>query len=163
LRLLVVRVILRFVRTLANLGDKDEILRRVQSVCANSPRQWGQDVCTPDDLPSGRRLSLVHGRDSSVSRYDASAALMKTVALWAPFRWPQGFKTAPEIDQEIDGTPPTIFEGDVAHLRDLIARFTRKPCDFDWPTHPHFGLLTEKEWMRLAYLHCDHHLRQFGA
>jgi hypothetical protein len=164
LRLLVVRVILRFVRTLANLGDKDEILRRVQSVRANSPRQWGKMSAPQMICHLGDGFHLYMGETAACpATTPLPAALMKTVALWAPFRWPQGFKTAPEIDQEIDGTLPTIFEGDVAHLRDLIARFTRKPCDFDWPTHPHFGLLTEKEWMRLAYLHCDHHLRQFGA
>ncbi len=29
-------------------------------------------------------------------------------------------------------------------------------------THPYFGNLTKWEWMRWAYLHADHHLRQFG-
>jgi hypothetical protein len=28
---------------------------------------------------------------------------------------------------------------------------------------PAFGALSTKEWGRVVYLHCDHHLRQFGA
>jgi uncharacterized protein DUF1569 len=29
-------------------------------------------------------------------------------------------------------------------------------------THPAFGPMTRTHWMRYAYLHTDHHLRQFG-
>jgi hypothetical protein len=152
------------VKSLANSRDKDEIRRRVRSVRQNSSRQWGkmsahQMIC---HLSDGFRLYMGEVR-ARPAKTPLPAAILKTVALWAPLKWPTGFKTAPEIDQEIDGTPPAIFEGDVADLEDLIARFTRKPQDFTWPLHPHFGFLTEKEWMRLAYLHCDHHLRQFSA
>jgi hypothetical protein len=40
---------------------------------------------------------------------------------------------------------------------------TRQPRDFQWQVHPQFGKMSEKEWMRLGYLHMDRHLRQFGA
>ncbi|HEV2663419.1 MAG TPA: DUF1569 domain-containing protein [Blastocatellia bacterium] len=29
--------------------------------------------------------------------------------------------------------------------------------------HPYFGAMSESQWMRWGYLHCDHHLRQFGV
>jgi hypothetical protein len=29
-------------------------------------------------------------------------------------------------------------------------------------SHPMFGGMTAKDWMRWGYLHADHHLRQFG-
>jgi hypothetical protein len=29
--------------------------------------------------------------------------------------------------------------------------------------HPIFGRLSPAAWLRWGYLHCDHHLRQFGA
>jgi Protein of unknown function (DUF1569) len=28
--------------------------------------------------------------------------------------------------------------------------------------HPLFGRMSASSWMRWAYLHADHHLRQFG-
>lgn len=151
-------------RTLSHSADKEQILSRLKTVGPGSPRKWGkmsahQMVC---HLSDGFRLYMGE-LQAQPAKMPVPASWMKTVALWAPFKWPTGFQTAPEIDQEIDGTVPAVFEGDVADLRDLIARFTRKPYDFAWPRHPHFGFLTEKEWMRLAYLHCDHHLRQFGA
>lgn len=90
-------------------------------------------------------------------------SLLKWLALWVPIPWPKGFKTAPEIDQQAGGTSPVDFANDMRQLRDLVDRFTRPPRDFQSPVHPHFGQLSDREWMRLAYLHIDHHLRQFGA
>jgi len=29
--------------------------------------------------------------------------------------------------------------------------------------HPIFGGMSERAWLRWAYLHTDHHLRQFGT
>ena len=77
--------------------------------------------------------------------------------------WPKGFKTVPELDQQVGGTPPVVFDNDVRGLRNLVDRFTGRPRDFKWQPHPQFGQMSEKEWMRLGYLHMDHHLRQFGA
>jgi Protein of unknown function (DUF1569) len=75
-----------------------------------------------------------------------------------------GIESVPELDQLTYGTPPSVFKNDVQELQELLDRFTRQPRDFSWPaTHPHFGAMSEAEWMRLAYLHMDHHLRQFGA
>jgi len=39
----------------------------------------------------------------------------------------------------------------------------KTPRDYSWGEHPHLGAMSEREWMRLAYLYADHHLRQFGA
>jgi hypothetical protein len=69
----------------------------------------------------------------------------------------------PEIDQEIDGTPPAEFDGDVTELRRLLQRFTRQPKDFAWRPHPIFGVMADRDWMRWGYLHMDHHFRQFGV
>jgi hypothetical protein len=30
-------------------------------------------------------------------------------------------------------------------------------------THPIFGALSARDWLRWGYLHADHHLRQFGV
>jgi uncharacterized protein DUF1569 len=89
--------------------------------------------------------------------------VVKWIALYAPMPWPHGVKTRPEVDQEIDGTPPDDFEGDRRRLVALIERFTAPANDAEFRPHPFFGDLSEAEWMRWGYLHCDHHLRQFGA
>jgi len=93
----------------------------------------------------------------------APRLLLKWVALWAPIPWPRGFRTMPEIDQNAGGTRPVEFARDRQQLRELIERFTEPPERFSTEPHPHFNPLSMAEWMRLGYLHADHHFRQFGA
>jgi hypothetical protein len=56
-----------------------------------------------------------------------------------------------------------VFAANLRELQNLVDHFARQPRDFEWQPHPHFGRMSDAEWMRLAYLHMDHHLRQFGA
>jgi hypothetical protein len=151
-------------KTLLNPADKQEILRRLDTIQPTSQRRWGSMsvhnmIC---HLSDGFRLYMGERPAEPVS-VPLPRVLVKWFALWAPVQWPQGFKTAPELDQQEGGTPPAEFAADTSDLRALIERFTRKPADYVPKPHPHFGSLTEREWKRLAYLHADHHLRQFGA
>jgi hypothetical protein len=77
--------------------------------------------------------------------------------------WPAGIATTPEVDQEGGGTRPIEFGRDVAVLDTLIARFAATPPRDLGPRHPIFGPMAGRDWLRWGYLHCDHHLRQFGA
>jgi hypothetical protein len=43
-----------------------------------------------------------------------------------------------------------------------LVTITTPASEFRWPAHPIFGKMSETDWMRWAYLHVDHHLRQFG-
>lgn len=151
-------------RTLVNTADKEEIIARLRQIHSDTPRRWGkmsahQMICHLND---GFRMYMglkpVPAVPISIPR-----SLLKWVALWAPIPWPKGFKTAPQLDQLSGGTPRVAFENDMEDLRSSIDRFTRQPKDFEHQLHPQFGRMSEKEWMRLGYLHVDHHLRQFGA
>ena len=151
-------------KTLLNPTDTQEILRRLDTIQPTSQRCWGSMsvhnmIC---HLSDGFRLYMGERPAEPVS-VPLPRVLVKWFALWAPVQWPQGFKTAPELGQQEGGTPPAEFAADTSDLRALIERFTRKPADYVPKPHPHFGSLTEREWKRLAYLHADHHLRQFGA
>jgi hypothetical protein len=76
-------------------------------------------------------------------------------------RWPPGIQTVAEFDQRTAGTPPGDFAADVARLEALLGEIA--PRDAPWPRHPIFGRMSQRAWLRWAYLHMDHHLRQFGA
>jgi Protein of unknown function (DUF1569) len=150
--------------TLSNPADKDEIIRRLRTIRPDTQRKWGkmsahQMVC---HLADGYRMYMNEKRVAPEAM-KIPRTILKWVAIWAPVPWPHGFKTATEIDQQAGGTQPAAFDADLQELQNLIERFTRKPREFQYQVHPHFGVLSEKEWMRLGYLHPDHHLRQFGA
>jgi hypothetical protein len=151
-------------KTFLKARDKEEIIARLNSVRPDSLRRWGkmsahQMIC---HLGDGFRLYM--GLIATAPPgFPYPSRVLKLASLWVPVPWPKGFKTMPEIDQEKCGTPSSEFQRDVEELRSLVDRFTRSPPDFQWPSHPYLGRMSEREWMRLGYLHSDHHLRQFGA
>ncbi len=149
-------------KTLGNPADKAEIFSRIEQLKPDSPRQWGkmtahQAICHLNDS----FLCRFGERSSTDNSNFFSRTVMKWFALEVPVPWPHGVKTMPENDQLIGGTPPVEFERDRVQLKALIERFCQS-LDNSSP-HPLFGQMTEAEWMRWGYLHCDHHLRQFGV
>lgn len=150
-------------KTMARPEDKAEIVRRLKSLRPDSSRRWGrmsphQMVC---HLSDAFRLVTLEKTASPATGF-AQSTVIKWIALYVPFPWPPGYPTRPEMDQEIGGTPPGAFYSDLAQLESLIERVTTAPKDYGWPAHPVFGGMSESAWMRWAYLHVDHHLRQFG-
>lgn len=151
-------------KSFLTLADKKEILERIRVIRPNSSRQWGrmtphQMVC---HLCDSFKFTLGEKENSSVSNL-LTRTVVKWIALYAPLQWPHGAKTMPEMDQEIGGTPPVEFEQDRLSLLTLIERFTTLTDGTLPPPHPYFGDMSAFEWMRWGYLHCDHHLRQFGG
>jgi len=149
-------------KTLLSPGDRNEILDRLAKVHPDRRPCWGtmsahQMVC---HLSDSFRASL-HEKHISPSSTFLQRTLLKWVALWVPLQWPRGITTRPEMDQRQGGTPPTEFASDLANLRILLERFCTSRGEF--APHAMLGQMSRTERMRHAYLHMDHHLRQFGA
>lgn len=151
-------------KSLSNSQDKAEIIMRLRKLQPTSQRSWGkmnahQAICHLSDAFKSRFGEKV----SSPADTWLTRTVMKWIALQSPLPWPHGVKTRPEMDQEIGGTPPLEFEIDRQQLELLIERFCQRSKDTSFHPHPHFGRMTETEWLRWGYLHCNHHLRQFGV
>jgi len=149
-------------KTLFNLPDRKEVLDRLNWVRPESQRRWGsmsahQMIC---HLSDSFRAALGEKRISQSTTL-FKRTIYKWVALWLPFHWPHGIKTRPEMDQHQGGTPPTEFASDLEKLRILFDRFCTSEVEF--APHATVGQMSRSERMRHAYLHMDHHLRQFGA
>lgn len=151
-------------KSFLNPADKKETLERLSKIQPDSQRRWGrmnahQMVC---HLSDSLRFSLGERSAGSVENF-LTRSLMKWVALYLPLPWPRGVPTRPEMDQQAGGSEPVEFERDRQELEKLIERFIERPEGFEFGRHPFFGKMTEFEWMRWGYLHCDHHFRQFRA
>jgi Protein of unknown function (DUF1569) len=151
-------------KNLRDAINRNEILQRLEKIQPGSERRWGR-------MPAPQMIAHVNDAFRmfmGIRKVSAPAAwyrrgLLRFSALWVPMPWPHGFRARPELDQNLGGSPPREFAADMQELRGLIKCFAREPRDFEWQTHPNFGRLSERDWMRLGYLHTDHHLRQFGA
>jgi hypothetical protein len=87
--------------------------------------------------------------------------LMKFAALRLPFEWPKGkAETTPELKRMLEEESTATFGelvDEAVRTMEAVASGARHE-----PSHPFFGEMTAKDWMRWGYLHADHHLRQFG-
>jgi hypothetical protein len=113
-------------------------------------------------LSDACRMALGEKQVSSASG-PLQRTFWKWFALYLPMRWPSGILTRPEIDQSAAGTAPATFADDVDQLEALFDRIATRDRHTPWPEHPLFGRMSAAAWLRWAYLHADHHLRQFGA
>lgn len=149
--------------TFARDRDVRDIVRRLQTITPDRERRWGrmtahQMVCHLADacrMATGERR--VRPASSPLPR-----TLVKWIALHVPVRWRSGIATVPEADQMVLGTRPTEFSRDLGEAIALLESIAARR-DASWPVHPIFGRMSEAEWLRWAWLHTDHHLRQFGA
>jgi hypothetical protein len=151
------------VKTLARGEYRAELLQRLRRARPDSRRQWGrmnahQMVCHLTDCS---RMALGQKRTSDASSM-LSRTVIKWLALYVPIQWRPGIVTTPEVDQEVDGTKPTDFGADLKEAEDLLALVASRGASARWPVHPVFGRMSGTDWLRWAYLHTDHHLRQFG-
>lgn len=151
-------------KTLDDPNSRTEIAERLKKLTPDSPRQWGK--MTPNQmichLSDAFRTALNQRTVKSIAN-PFSRTVMKYFALYAPLRWPHGLPTMPENDQMKDGTPPDVFHSDRAELLRLLNRFCDPSLTFEGVSHPLFGNMSATQWRRWAYLHMDHHLRQFGV
>lgn len=148
-------------KSLFDDAARQEILRRISSLTADSPRQWGK-------MNSGQML----GHCSAALETGTGDRRMKQRLL--------GRIVTPLIRSSIFGekpfgrnapTDPTFvvadvrdFERERSRLVDLIQRFTsRGPAGASQEMHPFFGRLSGEEWGCLMHKHIDHHLQQFGV
>jgi hypothetical protein len=149
-------------KTLFNPTDRNEMLQRLTGVRPESQRRWGsmsahQMIC---HLSDSFRAALGE-KQVSQSTTLFKRTIYKWAALWPPFHWPHGIKTQPEMDQHRGGTSPAEFASDLENLRILLDRFCSSEGEF--APHATLGRMSRTERMRHAYLHMDHHLRQFGT
>jgi hypothetical protein len=150
-------------KTLANPNDLTEILERLHAIAPTSERRWGrmsshQMLCHLSDAFS----SCLGERPVRPASRWIPRRPVRWAVLWMPIRWPHGVKGPKEWDANAEGSVPREFESDRKELQKLIERFSSRPAEFKWPEHPILGFMSRGEWLRLGYLHLDHHLRQFG-
>jgi hypothetical protein len=148
-------------KTFAADADVQEVLKRLASLRADQPRRWGKMTCPEMICHLSDAFLLPLGeKTASTASVPVPRAVFKFAALYVPVSWPKNVPTRPEMEQGVGGTPPCEFIQDRAKLESLIRRFSAAKLEQD---HPIFGAMKQKDWLRWGYLHCDHHLRQFGV
>jgi hypothetical protein len=138
-----------------------EINLRIDSLKADTPRQWG--TMTPVQMlwHCRQQMSLGTGQLKVKNMFPAPMRWMlkKTLGKKVPFG--KGMATIPGI--EANKREGLNFEEEKKALKAAIAEFVKLPSEAIIKTHPIFGNMTDEDWGQIIYKHLDHHLRQFGV
>jgi hypothetical protein len=145
-------------KNLFDFTNKEDILRRFNSLKADSQPLWGKmsvaqmfKHCT---LPI--TLALTNPKPKRTLLAKIIGPLLK-----GPVIGPKPFKKNGFTPKEFKVDTQEVFDTQKKALLELIERFT--PSNVSDKNHPFFGLMTDAEWGQSQYKHLDHHLTQFGV
>jgi hypothetical protein len=148
-------------KTLFEPADYQEIVTRIDSIRAESPRQWGK--MTPSQMfeHTARVLEMASGK---VPRKQIVIGKLIAWAFKKEFVGPRPFrKNAPTGPDYVIRDQPDL-DTTRTRLKSLLAELhALGEAGCDGNVHAFFGKLSGREWGTTQYKHLDHHLRQFGA
>ena len=147
-------------KSLGSVVDLSEMRTRLRELRASDQPLWGK--MTARQMAHHLRCSyeVALGDRMAAPKTGFAPVLMKWVALGSNLRWPKNIRTVPELEAAMGHYLKTEFDVTVQAVVERMEELAngRRYA----PTHPMFGPMSEKDWMRWGYLHTDHHLRQFG-
>ena len=146
-----------------SLHDADEYriaVARLARLTAEHRPRWGRMSVDQMLCHLGDYFDLALGRTTAKPFGNAlTQAAARWIVLTFGMRFPRNVRTLREFRQ----TTPAVFDRDHARLCECLEEFHARRDQGAWPRNPVFGKLTGAQWGRLAWLHVDHHLRQFGV
>jgi hypothetical protein len=104
--------------------------------------------------------AVLNQRAFSARPRGGPAGLRRFVLLYLLPRMPRGIKSGANPAAAV--VEPTAFARDLERAVVLVQQLATATPDTLVDRHPILGAMTRAQWMRWAFLHTDHHLRQFG-
>jgi hypothetical protein len=143
---------------------KSEVIKRIEKISPTSSAKWGKMNAGEMICHCADQLRLANG--TKQSKFIGNL-MLTTVFKWLILTFmktPKGkIETVKELKQGVGGTKPTSFENDKNSLIELVRNFDENFKTNKKVIHPAFGKMNHWQYGRLAYLHLDHHLSQFGV
>ena len=147
-------------RTLATAGCVEDLVARTQQISPDSPRMWGEMNAHQMLLHLGGAAAAALGQAKFTLKPRPGGAVVRIVLFYLMPRYPRGVKVGNDPAKRV--ADPATFERDRQRVIDLTRAMAAPDAPLA-PTHPLFGTMSRRNWQRWAYMHTDHHLRQFGV
>jgi hypothetical protein len=147
-------------RGLADAGVLAELTGRIERIGPDARRGWGR--MTPHQMLV--HLAVTHDAVLGRASFDMPARspnrVIKILVLQLPVRWLRNLNFgANPAGVTLD---PGAFAADRRRAAETVAEVAGADRHRLSTPHPILGPLSQSEWHRWAFLHTDHHLRQFG-
>ncbi len=147
-------------KSLGSVEILGEMRRRIQSLRIDDRARWGTMTVKQMVRHLGHSYELALGERVAAPVKGMPPLVMKWVALRSGLPLPKNVSTPPELKRAIAEESDVEFR---AAVKMSIKKMEQLAVGMRCASrHPMFGKMTIRDWMRLAYLHADHHLRQFG-
>ncbi len=149
-------------KNLFNEADKQEILRRIDTLTPQSKALWGKmnvnqglrHMTMAFDIPTGK-LDPTPLKLPPMPKWLFKFFLLNTKP---PKERAETFK---EINMVANNINPVEFEIEKNNLKNAVEKFSLSTSLI--PENKIAGKFSRDDWGKLNYNHSDHHLRQFGA
>jgi len=138
-----------------------EIIARVQKLNHTSKAQWGLMNATEMLYHCNLANRQILDGDMEYRPTTFKQSILRFLSLNVVPQFPQNRKGAARNDTKGTITPDQ-FENQKKQFIKTIAEFAHHTTPIEL-THPAFGNLTTRQWGVAAWMHMDHHLRQFGV
>ncbi|MBK8657325.1 MAG: DUF1569 domain-containing protein [Bacteroidetes bacterium] len=144
-------------------SQKASLLSRMDKLSPQSKALWGRMNVQQMLAHMNDAFKISMGMKEAVDKSNwYTRNVMFPVAVYLLPAWPRSSHTAPEMNQEQDGTHPRDFYTELEFAKKMIDIFNEREQNKLKP-HPMFGLLTKQQWSDLLVKHFKHHLTQFGV
>ncbi|MFN8355000.1 MAG: DUF1569 domain-containing protein [Spirosomataceae bacterium] len=150
--------------SLMELTTIQEVVKRINQLSEQSPRQWGKMTVGQMLTHCADQIRICYEeKPAGVFGNNITQAIAKFLVTKMGMKMPKNIRTLPELDPNKDlMTQPSNFEQDRLQLVALVERFFDLPSNRTY-THPLLGSAQKSDIGILIYVHLDHHLRQFGV
>jgi hypothetical protein len=147
-------------KTIADPAVLAALSARLARLTSTQPRVWGTMSPHQMVVHLADAADAVLKRRAFVTPARRPRRVLKWAALYLPMPWPHGVRAgANPASRSVHGE---TFDADRLRATTTLAEMAAAPDTGLAPAHPLFGPMTPRDWLRWAFLHTDHHLRQFG-
>lgn len=147
-----------------NLLDKPaavEIIARAEKLQVGNKAAWGKMSVTEMLLHCNLANTQILEEQMAFQPPTLKQQLLKTLGLYLLPSFPRNRKGAERNDTK-GHIESSRFDEQLKQLISILQRFPEHTGPMTL-VHPAFGTLTKRQWGRAAWMHMDHHLRQFGV
>ncbi len=148
-------------RSLSDPGVLEAFVARFRRLTPANAPVWGTMNAQQMALHVGDASAAALQQREFVSKpRSGPPGLRRLLFFYLVPRMPRGIRSG--ADPASAAVEPAAFGRDLERAVDLLQQLAAAGPAQLCPKHPIFGPMTRAHWMRWAYLHTDHHLRQFG-
>ena len=148
-------------RAISDPAVLEDLVSRLRRLAPTQPGLWGSMKAQQMALHVGDATAAVLKQRAFAARpRGGPAGLRRSLLLYLLPRMPRGIKTG--ADPAGAAVEPAAFPEDLERAVSLLQQLAAAEPDALVDRHPILGPMTRAQWMRWAFLHTDHHLRQFG-